>query len=133
MSLEREFRAMAGSAQVRASSSRGQRRLRTRPSSARSRREQERLPDQERASDREHDGRRQHLPGFRGNELCTFARVHNRNAVDIEVQIDAAGATIIVPSKGFKNIFGVDNLNRLGVRRVDVSATQVPVEAEALV
>lgn len=65
-------------------------------------------------------------------EPCTFARVHNRNSVDIEIQKDAAGATICVPSKSVRTLYGIDNMNRLGVRRTDTSVTQVPVEGEAV-
>jgi len=73
---------------------------------------------------------------FAGEPVIGWARLHNVTATFIEYSVkhgDTWGSVnITVPDGAVRNVFGLNNMNQIRVRRVDQSNTQVLVKAEAL-
>lgn len=59
---------------------------------------------------------------------CHQFTLVNDTGSDLEVQQDAAGVAIPVPSGTFYTFYGISNANQLGVRRKDTSSTTVTVK-----
>lgn len=66
-------------------------------------------------------------------QACTALDVVNVTGTTIEVQRGGAGVAIPLLSGQARLFVGVTNANQLGIRRVDQSANQVTVQAEAIV
>lgn len=71
-----------------------------------------------------------------GSNWTTFADVEcrqltiaNNSGTAIELRQDGAGATFPVPDKTLFTLYGLQNANQIGVRRVDTSNSQVTVAA----
>jgi hypothetical protein len=73
---------------------------------------------------------------FTAEPLIGWCRLHNGTGTAIEYSVkrgDTWGAVNVnVPDGSVRNVFGVNDMSRLRVRRVDQSNTQVVVKAEAL-
>lgn len=67
------------------------------------------------------------------NQACTSLDVVNNSAVDIEYQRGGAGNTMRIKAGAFRTVRGITNANQIGVRRVDLTASAVQVDAEAFV
>lgn len=63
---------------------------------------------------------------------CDALDLINNTGVTVEYRRGGAGSTVPVPTGASRLIVGIANANEIGVRRVDVSNTQVVVQAEAL-
>jgi methyl coenzyme M reductase beta subunit len=53
----------------------------------------------------------------------------NTTGVDVEFHQDGVGSAVTILNGGSLEIWGIDNANRIAVRRVDVAATAVSVKA----
>ena len=64
------------------------------------------------------------------SQTCRGMRVHNPNAVDLDVRRNGSGDEITIPAYGVRTFLGLMNANQLSVRRTDTSNTQVYAQAE---
>ncbi len=62
-------------------------------------------------------------------QACKQLTILNDTGTKLEVRQDGAGVAIRVPDGAVMTFFGLTNANQLGVRRVDVSNTQVTATA----
>lgn len=65
------------------------------------------------------------------SNVCSQVTIVNDTGTDIEWRQDGAGIALPIPDGAGFTIFGVDNTNRISVRRKDTSNTQVTVKARA--
>jgi outer membrane lipoprotein SlyB len=63
---------------------------------------------------------------------CTAVRIHNNTGVALEVKRDDETVYIPVQDKDKSALFWVSDPNRLSIRRIDQSNTQVTAQAEIL-
>ena len=63
---------------------------------------------------------------------CDALDLVNNTGVAVEYRRGGAGSTVTVPTGASRLIVGIANANEIAVRRVDLSNTQVVVQAEAL-
>ena len=63
------------------------------------------------------------------SQACKQLNISNQTGVTIEVQQGGAGVALQIPTGAFYTFFGITNTNQLGIRRTDVSNTQVTVTA----
>lgn len=64
-----------------------------------------------------------------GDKDCRQLTIANNTGTTVEVRQDAAGAAFPVFDRTYITLFGIDNASQIGVRRVDVSNSQVTVAA----
>ena len=64
-----------------------------------------------------------------GAQACKQLTVFNNTGVAIEVQQGGAGVSVPIQDKTFFTFFGLTNANQLGIRRVDVTAGALTVQA----
>jgi hypothetical protein len=62
---------------------------------------------------------------------CTSMDIVNPASVDVEYLRNSTGTAMVIPAGGARLVLGLRNANEVSVRRVDTSATQVTVKAEA--
>lgn len=67
------------------------------------------------------------------SKACAFIDVVNNTGADIQYQRNGAGEYIVIPTGASRYIEGITNANQIGVRRADLTTTQVTVRAEAFV
>lgn len=67
-----------------------------------------------------------------GSVTCQTLDIVNNTGTDIEYRRGGAGATITIPEGSARAINAITNANQIEVRRVDQSATQVTLTAEAI-
>jgi|GEM_PF-3252944 hypothetical protein len=65
-------------------------------------------------------------------QACTSLDLVNNSGTTIEYRRGAAGVGMPIPTGSARMIIGITNANQIQVRRTDLSATQVTVQAEAL-
>lgn len=64
--------------------------------------------------------------------MCQTLDIVNTTGTDIEYRRGGAGSTILIPDGSARAINAITNANQIEVRRLDQSATQVSVTAEAI-
>lgn len=62
-------------------------------------------------------------------QACRQVTIGNNTGTAIEVQQDGAGVAFPVFSGAYFTFYGITSTSQIGVRRVDVSGTQVTVNA----
>jgi hypothetical protein len=65
------------------------------------------------------------------SQACTSLDLVNNTGTTIEYRRGAAGVGMPIPTGSARMIIGITNANQIQVRRTDLSATQVTVQAEA--
>lgn len=63
------------------------------------------------------------------SQACKQLNISNQTGTTIEVRQDGAGVGFQIPTGAFYTFFGITNANKLEIRRVDTSNTQVTVTA----
>lgn len=64
-----------------------------------------------------------------GNNACKQLTIFNNTGVAIEVQQGGAGVGVPIQDKTFFTFFGLTNSNQLAVRRIDLTAGALTVQA----
>ena len=67
-----------------------------------------------------------------GSQACTILDIDNRTGVQLEVQKNGSGPSVLIPVATVRSFSGITNANQLAVRRVDQSNTTVTTTAEAI-
>lgn len=63
---------------------------------------------------------------------CNVVRIHNPNAVTVDVQLNGGGGVVTIPASSARTFYGLTNAKSVAVRRTDLSATPVTVQAEII-
>jgi hypothetical protein len=63
---------------------------------------------------------------------CNVVRVHNPNAVTVDVQLNGGGGVVTIPASAARTFYSLTNAKAVAVRRTDLSATPVTVQAEVI-
>lgn len=65
------------------------------------------------------------------SQACTALDVYNGSTVEVEYQRNGAGNAMGIPAGGSRYVQGITNANQIAIRRRDLNAVPVTVDAEA--